>query len=134
MNKKPWVAFILSFLLPGAGLAYLGKWLWGVVNLVIVLGTGVAVAFFVTDPDIVPAVGAGLGAGSAVLAKTIAAKMKSASAPATPAPASPAPPSRGPATLMEIPSRPARPTTAKCPKCGATTEAANFCVECGAPL
>jgi len=30
--KEPWKAFVLSFVLPGAGLAYLGKWSWAVVN------------------------------------------------------------------------------------------------------
>jgi hypothetical protein len=40
--KKPWLAFILNFLLAGAGLAYLGMWAWGVVNLigVVLLGIG----------------------------------------------------------------------------------------------
>jgi len=32
-SKKPWVAFVLSFLVPGAGLFYLGYWKSGVVNL-----------------------------------------------------------------------------------------------------
>lgn len=29
---KPWIAFVLSLVLPGAGLAYAGKWLQGFVN------------------------------------------------------------------------------------------------------
>jgi hypothetical protein len=32
-NKKPWVAFVLSFFVPGAGLWYLDKWLAGWINL-----------------------------------------------------------------------------------------------------
>jgi hypothetical protein len=40
--KKPIVAGTLSFLLPGAGLAYLGKWKWAFINLGIVLLIGVA--------------------------------------------------------------------------------------------
>jgi hypothetical protein len=36
-NKKPWVAFALSFILPGAGLWYLQKWRAGWLNLVIVM-------------------------------------------------------------------------------------------------
>ena len=35
--KKPWLAFALSFALPGAGLAYLGMWRSAVGNLVIAL-------------------------------------------------------------------------------------------------
>jgi TM2 domain-containing membrane protein YozV len=38
--KRPETAFILSFLLPGAGLWYLGKWGAGFLNLGIVLLLG----------------------------------------------------------------------------------------------
>ncbi|MGA8144820.1 MAG: hypothetical protein WB987_13105 [Candidatus Acidiferrales bacterium] len=31
--KKPWIAFLLNFLLAGAGFAYLGKWAWAAINL-----------------------------------------------------------------------------------------------------
>lgn len=34
--KKPWVAFVLSFLLPGSGLVYLGRVKAGVLNFVLV--------------------------------------------------------------------------------------------------
>ena len=37
-NKKPWVAFVLSFFVPGAGLCYLGKWAWGFVNFAVFVG------------------------------------------------------------------------------------------------
>jgi hypothetical protein len=47
--KKPIVAFTLSFLLPGAGLAYLGKWKWALINLGIVLLVGVAAAFLFSE-------------------------------------------------------------------------------------
>lgn len=47
--KKPWLAFTLSFLLPGAGLWYLGKWSWGFLNLAIVLGIGFLMTWFLTD-------------------------------------------------------------------------------------
>lgn len=40
--KKTWLAFTLSVLLPGAGLAYLGYWLWGLVNLLLVVAVAVA--------------------------------------------------------------------------------------------
>ncbi len=42
--KSPFLAFILSFFLPGAGLAYLRKWSWGFVNLAVVLVIGLIAA------------------------------------------------------------------------------------------
>src|SRR5882724_2662871 len=68
--KKPWVAFILSILLAGAGLAYLGKWGWAVLNLFVAFGIGVAIAL--TYPDISGPVGIGVCVASGVLAKTMA--------------------------------------------------------------
>ena len=44
--KKPWLAFVLNFLLAGAGLAYLGLWAWAFVNLIVALAAGVCLAFF----------------------------------------------------------------------------------------
>jgi TM2 domain-containing membrane protein YozV len=137
VNKKPWVAFILSFLLPGAGLAYLGKWGWGLLNLVSVIVVGAAVTPFNLDPSIISAIGMGLAAGSAALAKSLAVQMKTQVTPlAVPAPQASAGPAvvRGPATLFEIPAAPAKPAAAKCPKCGTANESGNFCVECGSPL
>ena len=29
-NKNPFIAFALGFVIPGAGLCYLGKWIWGI--------------------------------------------------------------------------------------------------------
>ena len=46
--KKSIVAFTLSFLLPGAGLAYLGKWKWAFINLGIVLLVGIAATFLLS--------------------------------------------------------------------------------------
>jgi hypothetical protein len=34
--KRPWLAFVFSLLIPGAGLAYLGKWKWALLNFVLV--------------------------------------------------------------------------------------------------
>ena len=45
--KKPWLAFLLNFLLAGAGLAYLRLWLWAVVNLVGVLFLGFVLTRYV---------------------------------------------------------------------------------------
>lgn len=44
--KKPWLAFLLSFLLAGAGLWYLGR-LWpAVINLLLAIAIGVGCAIF----------------------------------------------------------------------------------------
>ncbi len=45
--KKPWLAFLLNFLLAGAGLAYLRLWLWAVVNLLVAVACGFAMFFYV---------------------------------------------------------------------------------------
>jgi hypothetical protein len=114
--KKPWVAFLLSILLTGAGLAYLGKWGWAVLNLLAALGIGYAAVM--VYPEVAVPVGFGVLAGSAVMA------------PVTPA--------ISVSTESNF-SKPAEPifvktTTVVCAKCGSTTEVANFCAECGAPL
>jgi hypothetical protein len=49
ITKNPTIAFLLNFLLPGAGLAYLGKWKWGFINLGIVLLIGGAAEFLLPD-------------------------------------------------------------------------------------
>ncbi len=42
--KRPFLAFRLNFFVPGLGLWYLGKSLWGVVNFVLVIGGLVVLA------------------------------------------------------------------------------------------
>jgi hypothetical protein len=73
--KNPWLAFILSFLLPGAGLWYLGLLLWGFVNLLVVIA--ISFAFFFVLPEETfehyrGTILAGCGGGSAGLALQIA--------------------------------------------------------------
>ena len=43
--KSPMLAFTLNFFLPGAGLCYLGKWVWGIANFLAVLGIGFIMVF-----------------------------------------------------------------------------------------
>lgn len=50
--KKPLLAFTLSFLLPGAGLVYLGKWKWGLVNFGVVFAIGVLAALFLSEDSL----------------------------------------------------------------------------------
>jgi hypothetical protein len=47
--KKPTAAFILSFILPGAGLAYLGKWKWAFINFGVVCLVGVAAGLLLSE-------------------------------------------------------------------------------------
>jgi hypothetical protein len=76
--KKPWVALLLSFLIPGAGLAYLGKWKWAIINLAVVLLVGILAAFLLPD-DIfdryIRYVGYGCSGGSGALALQLATQM-----------------------------------------------------------
>lgn len=82
--KKPWLAFTLSFLLPGAGLAYLGKWGWGLVNLLAVLAIGVGLALLLpaaTFHHFIRLVGYGCAGGSGGLAQWFAAQMNQQAKP-----------------------------------------------------
>lgn len=49
--KKPWLAFLLNLLLARAGFAYLGKWGWGVVNLVAALAVGYVIMLPTRSPS-----------------------------------------------------------------------------------
>ena len=71
-------AFILSFLLPGAGLWYLGKWKWGFVNLGVVLTLGVILSLALPDDTfskVTRWVAMGCAGGSGGLAQAIAQQM-----------------------------------------------------------
>ncbi len=72
--KKPILAFILNILLPGAGLAYLGKWLWALYNIVGVVVVNLLASLVMPESWGVPfSVGVGIGCG--VMAQQIAIKM-----------------------------------------------------------
>ena len=78
--KKPWLAFVLNFLLAGAGMAYLGMWAWAVVNLIVALAAGVCMALFVPSSQlgwleiVLPVVN---GVIAQTVAKTMNAKLQS---------------------------------------------------------
>lgn len=81
-RKKPLLAFALSFCLPGAGLAYLGKWKWAFMNLGAVILVGIFLALILPDSaaeKVVRFAGIGLSAGSGALAEQIARKMNAGS-------------------------------------------------------
>ena len=76
--KKPIVAFTLSFFLPGAGLAYLGKWKWAFINLGVVLLVGVAAAFLLSEEFFEQYghyIAVGCSGGSGGLAQALATQM-----------------------------------------------------------
>jgi hypothetical protein len=72
--KKPILAFILSILLPGAGLAYLGKWLWALYNLAGVVVVNLLAGLVLPESWGIP-FSVGLAIGSGALAQQIAIKM-----------------------------------------------------------
>jgi membrane protein implicated in regulation of membrane protease activity len=71
--KKPWLAFLLSFLLVGAGLAYLGKWKLAVINFLAAVAIGVVLAYF--SPSSVSTAGLAIAAASGALAMSVAKTM-----------------------------------------------------------
>ena len=139
--KKPWVAFLLSIILTGAGLAYLGRWGWAVLNLVAAIG--ICVAAVLIYPEVASPLGIGIGVGSAVMAKTLAEKMnKEAEAAAVSMQHAGALPPPVPVITVSSdnfsrrPPEPilVKPATVTCSKCGFVVEPANFCSECGGPI
>jgi TM2 domain-containing membrane protein YozV len=76
--KSPLLAFTLSFFLPGAGLWYLGKLAWGLVNLAVVLVIGV-IAAVVLDEEVIERyiryLAIGCAGGSGGLAMALAQQM-----------------------------------------------------------
>ena len=75
--KKPWLAFLLSFMIAGAGFVYLGKWMWAALNLLGALVVGLIVYRF--SPDSVSIASVAVAAASGSLAMN-AAKMMNAKA------------------------------------------------------
>lgn len=71
--KKPWLAALLSFLIVGAGLAYLGKWKWAAINFFGVIAVALVLNRF--SPDSLSWVAPGLAAGSASAALQAAKAM-----------------------------------------------------------
>jgi hypothetical protein len=72
--KKPVLAFILNVLWPGAGLAYLGRWLWALYNFVGVVVVNLLMGLVLPESWVVP-LSVGLGMGCGVMAQQIAMKM-----------------------------------------------------------
>ena len=76
--KSPGLAFLLSFLLPGAGLWYLRRWKYGFVNLGVVLLLGVILALVLSEDAFfkcIQYVAVGCAGGSAGLAQNLAERV-----------------------------------------------------------
>jgi hypothetical protein len=71
--KKPWLAALLSFLIVGLGLAYLGKWGWAALNFFGVIAVALIVNRY--SPDSLSWIGPALGATSASIAFHVAKAM-----------------------------------------------------------
>ena len=88
--KKPWLAFLLSFLLAGAGLWYLGRGWAGVVNLLLAIAIGVGCAVFMSQSMLDewgPILGVTIPAVSGVIAQQRAMLQNKRLAAASAAPA-----------------------------------------------
>jgi hypothetical protein len=77
--KKPWIAFVLNFLIAGAGFAYLGKWAWAGINFAAAIAIGLVVYHF--SPDSLNTASVIVAAASASLAMTTAKTMNAKLAP-----------------------------------------------------
>jgi hypothetical protein len=71
--KKPWLAFLLNFILPGAGFAYLGKWAWAAINLGAAIAAGFVIAAYL--PNSANIAGVVVAATSGSLAMSVAQAM-----------------------------------------------------------
>jgi len=76
--KEPTNALFLSVFVPGAGLAYLGKWVWAFINLVVVILIFVAAALLLPEQSFksyIPYISLGWSFGSGVVAQAVARRM-----------------------------------------------------------
>ena len=71
--KKPWIAFLLSFLVAGAGFVYLGKWTWAILNFFGAIAVGLIIYRF--SPDSLSMASTIVAAASGSLAMTSAKTM-----------------------------------------------------------
>ena len=72
--KKPWLAFLLNFLLAGLGFAYLGKWKWAALNFFGIILAAVFLLRFIPS-DYSSAVSAGVAAMNGAIAMQVANAM-----------------------------------------------------------
>ena len=84
--KRPWIAFLLSFLVAGAGFAYLGKWTWAILNFAAAIAVGLLVYRF--SPDSMSIASTAVAAASGSLAMTAAKAMNAKFAPPAASPSS----------------------------------------------
>ncbi|MGH8200922.1 MAG: zinc ribbon domain-containing protein [Steroidobacteraceae bacterium] len=125
--KKPWLAFLLSALCAGAGLVYLGRLGWAVLNFFAVVLVGIALAMALPS-DFLQPLGIGLCVASGSLAMGVAQSMNAKLRVQGAVPAAGLtgiPP--GPAALPA----PGATRASFCGACGARVDGAKFCPDCG---
>ena len=116
----------LSFVIPGAGLAYLGMWGWAAVNFIVALANVLYFGVRWGHPILVWIV-VGLASGKLAdeqaktynerILRDVVERVAAGSTNSSPDPSSPS------AAAMNF-----------CPSCGARNEGSAFCPRCGAPL
>ena len=125
--KKPWLAFLLSALCAGAGLVYLGKVGWAILNFFGVILLGIVLLALVPS-DAYQAVGIGLCVGSGALAMGMAQSMNAKlRLPTTPPAAAAGGPQPRAAAAPPVGGMRAR----FCSECGAQVGDSKFCTDCG---
>jgi uncharacterized membrane protein YjjP (DUF1212 family) len=77
--KKPWIAFLLNFLVAGAGFAYLGKWAWAGINFGAAIAVGIVLYYL--SPDSVSTASIVVAATSGSLAMSTAKSMNAKLSP-----------------------------------------------------
>ena len=124
--KKPWLAFLLSMLCAGAGLLYLGRVGWAVLNFFAVVLLGIALVALLPSEYLQPA-GIGLCAASGSLAMAMAQSMNAKLR------AQGAAPLGMPTAHLTEPIVASAPAAARrfCSECGTRVDQAKFCPECG---
>lgn len=78
--KRSFLAFTLSFLFPGAGLVYLGKWKWGVLNFLMVVFIAFLLGLLLPESFLekyMSPISAGLAGGSGGIAMALAKQINS---------------------------------------------------------
>lgn len=134
----------LSFVVPGAGLAYMGQWGWAVAAFVTVVGLTRLIGLPSGHPVIVWLVLAAIGSGASSafakhhnerLIEQLLERVEAQPPPPPPPPPEPLPPaSLSPSPPPAAVAASAATTVRFCPSCGTRNEGNRFCPQCGTSL
>ena len=84
--KKPWLAFLLSFLIAGAGFVYLGKWTWALLNFFGAIALGLVIYRFSPDSMSMASTAVAAASGAVAMSAAKAMNAKIEAQPAAPLP------------------------------------------------